>query len=102
MKRYLAPAVAYLLVVAAVAAAQDTKPAQPAQPKVVQVQPVQPGVVRVTAARMAALEEEFETLEAHRDVKKAIVRAAEVAVKAAAGNLSHVEKLFGGKIVSVE
>jgi DNA repair exonuclease SbcCD ATPase subunit len=73
-------------------------PAQPkavqAQPKVVQVQPIQPGtiVTRVTPARMATLEEEFETLEAHRDVKKAYVRAAEVALKGAEASLELMNK----------
>jgi hypothetical protein len=107
MKQYLASAAVFALVMAAVAVAQDpppTDPVQPgrvkaiqAQPKAVQVQPVQPGGVgvgatRVTPARMAALEEEFETLEAHRDVKKAIVKAAEVAVRGAEANLD----LIGG------
>jgi multidrug resistance efflux pump len=58
----------------------------------VQVQPIQPGVVRVTPARMAAMEEEVETLEAHRDVKKAIVKAAEIAVKGAEANYERVAK----------
>jgi hypothetical protein len=100
MKQYLASAAVFALVVAAVAVAQDPPPtdptqpgrakAAPVQPKAVQVQPAQPGLIRssVTAARMATLEEEFETLEAHRDVKKAIVKAAEVAVKGAEANLA--------------
>jgi multidrug resistance efflux pump len=92
MKQYLASAVAYLLVVATVAAAQDAKPAQPAQPKAVQIQPAQPGFTRVTAAKMATLEEDFETLEAHRDVKKAIVKAAEVAVKGAENTYERIAK----------
>jgi multidrug resistance efflux pump len=41
---------------------------------------------------MAQLEEEFETLEAHRDVKKAIVRAAEVAVRAAKASYELIAK----------
>ena len=85
----------------ALAIPDDPPPANPvqpkavqAQPKVVQVQPIQPGttVVRVTPARMATLEEEFETLEAHRDVKRAYVRAAEVALKGAETNLELMNK----------
>jgi hypothetical protein len=75
---------------AALLTAQERVPAQPdpVQPKV--VRPVQPGPnqpgpppVRVAAAaRLLQLEEEVETAEAARDVKKAHVRAAEVAVRA--------------------
>ena len=62
----------------AVVAAQDPKPAQPPapQPKAVPAQPAQPLPIRVagvTPARMAQLEEEVETLDAHRDVKKVFV-----------------------------
>lgn len=77
MRNVMLAAVAVVLSCAA-ASAQE-------KPKVVPlpaVQPLQPRVVPVTAARMAALEEEVETLEANRDVKKAYVRAAEVALKA--------------------
>src|SRR5262245_29842502 len=104
MKRFLSAFAAFALVGAAVATAQDpAKPAQPApkvlpaaQPKAVQIQPgIQPGAVRVTAAKMAQLEEEFETLEANRDVRKAFVKAAEVAVKAAEAQLELVNKAAG-------
>jgi hypothetical protein len=80
MRRVLFAAVTAVLG-CAVVAAQEPKPAQP---KAVPAQPVQPLPIRVagvTAARMAQLEEEVETLEAHRDVKKAYLRAAEVSAK---------------------
>jgi hypothetical protein len=38
-------------------------------------------LMRVTATKMATLEEEFETIEAHRDVRRAHVRAAEVTLR---------------------
>ena len=87
MRRVLFAAVTAVLG-CAVVAAQEPKPAP--QPRAVPAQPVQPLPIRVagvTAARMAQLEEEVETLEAHRDVKKAYLRAAEVTAKA-------TEKLF--------
>lgn len=112
MKRFLFATGVFALVVASVALAQDPKP-DPAQPepkaakaakavvgKAVQLQPAQPGIIRVTPAKMAQLEEDFETLEAHRDVRKAHVRAAEVAIKAAEINLDLLGK--GGNIPAVE
>jgi hypothetical protein len=101
--RLLFALTAFVLTAAVVVTAQDTKPAQPdpaqpkakaVQPKAVQpkIQPVQPKAAMVTAARMAQLEEEFETLEAHRDVKKAYVRAAEVSLGAAKARLELIAK----------
>ncbi len=86
MQRLLCAITAFAVTGALVATAEDVKPVQPAQPKVVQpkVQPVQPLPIRpgmVTAARMAQLEEEFEAIEANREVKKAVVKAAQLAVR---------------------
>lgn len=76
---------------AALVVGQERVPAQPqpAQPKVVRpAQPIQPQPVQprpalpIAPARMIQLEEEVETIEAARDVKKAHIRAAEVAVRA--------------------
>jgi hypothetical protein len=112
MKQFLFAAAAFVLTGAIVASAQDVKPAQPnpaqpkavqpkaVQPKVLPVQPVQPRPVAVTAARMAQLEEEVETLEAHRDVKKAHMRAAEVGVAAAKARYEVVEKAAKGGAVA--
>lgn len=58
-------------------------------------QPVQPRLVVAPAARVAALEEEVETLEAHRDVKKAYIRAAEVGVEAAKARYELVTRAGG-------
>ena len=84
MRQVLFAAVAAVLAAAVVTTAQE-KPAptpEPAQPKAVPAPAVQPLQPRpIAPARVAALEEEVETLEANRDVKKAYVRAAEVAVK---------------------
>lgn len=98
MKRFLFATGALALAVA-VTVAQDTKPqpvpAQAGAKAVQQVQPVPGGfttTARVTPAKMAALEEEFETIEAHRDVRKAYVRAAEIAVKAAEVNFEILSK----------
>ena len=105
MKRFLFAAGAFALVAAAVTFAQDTKPDQPparrataqlgqgkaARPVEFQPEPKgSPGgttTTRITPAKMATLEEEFELIEAHRDVRKAHVRAAEVGVKAAEAQL---------------
>src|SRR5262245_23400659 len=116
MNRFMFAAAVFLiagLTISTVTLAMDddppAKPAQPkviqgkaiqVQPKAVQVQPIQPGVGRVTATKMAQLEEEFETLEAHRDVKKAYVRAAEVTVKGAENTLELVNK--PGVVAAVE
>ncbi len=104
MKHFLFAAGA-LGLVAACAAAQNpaTPPAQPAvQPKAVPAQPGGFGTARVTAARMAQLEEEVETLEAHRDVRKAHVKAAGVAVKAAELGVQQVRAAAEKGIVSKE
>lgn len=78
---------------AGLAAAQEVKPVQP--PKV--VVPIQPLPARpatqVTALKMAQLEEEFETVEAQRDVKKAYVKAAQVGVHVAEVKLNQVDQL---------
>jgi hypothetical protein len=106
MKQYLLAVGVFALVITAVAMADDPKPtapAQPAQPKAT-TQPTQPAIqpaqpnpwgqpgVRVTQTRVAQLEEECETLEAQRDVKKAYIRAAEVGVKGAEANLELLSK----------
>jgi multidrug resistance efflux pump len=102
MQRLLCALAAFAVTGALVATAEDAKPAQPAQPvqpKAVQpkVQPVQPLPIRpgtVTAARMAQLEEDFEALEAHRDVKKAVVKAAEIAVRGSEIGMVRAKALF--------
>lgn len=89
--------------------AQERAPAQPEQPKV--VRPVQPGPnqpgpppVRVTpAARLAQLEEEVETLEAARDVRRGHLRLAELNVARAGAAFERVKVLHeakGGQLVS--
>ncbi len=88
-------------------AAQDVKPAEPAQPKVAQpkIVPAQPLPVRpvqVTALKMAQLEEEFETVEAHRDVRKAHVRAAEVGVRVAEITLDRLSRAAASNAVAKE
>src|SRR5689334_2331689 len=99
MKRFLLAFAAFatfallaLTLGVAVATADDPKPAQQAQSGIQgkALFPIQPAgqpkaalpaqgvrVTPVTAARLATLEEELETLEAHRDVRKAHVKAAE-------------------------
>lgn len=107
--RLFASAVAVLTFAGAVAA-QDPKPAEPAQPGGANpFRAAQPKAAaqfgtttRVTAAKMATLEEEAETLEANRDVRKAFIRAAEVAVKVAEVNAARVEKLVATNAVSKE
>lgn len=79
--------------------AQERAPAQPEPPKV--VRPAQPGPnqpgpppVRVTpAARLAQLEEEFETLEVARDVRRGHLRLAELGVARAATAFERLQKL---------
>lgn len=104
-------ATACVLVAGLVATAEDVKPAapvQPALPKAIQpkaVQPVQPLPIRpiaVTALKMAQLEEDFETVEAHRDVKKAHVKAAEVGVRVAEINLDRLSRLASSNAVAKE
>jgi DNA repair exonuclease SbcCD ATPase subunit len=105
MRRILIATSACLLVAGLVASAQDVKPAQPAQPaqpKAVQpvqpvqpIQPIPPRPTPVTALKMAQLEEEYETIEAHREVKKAVVKAAEIAVNAAETNFTYIKKIGG-------
>lgn len=68
----------------AAATAQDRKPAEPPPKVAAPAQPAQPNpFTRSAATRIAALEEEVETLEAHRDVKKGHVKAAELGVRGA-------------------
>jgi hypothetical protein len=86
MKRLTFAAAALAAVGLAAAAAQDpTAPPQPGRKAIPFAQPqLQPQPARLPAAsRLAQAEEEFETLEAHREVRKAYVRAAEVGVKRA-------------------
>ncbi len=49
---------------------------------------------RSRSYRIAQLEEEVETLEAQRDVKKAYVKAATVAMEATQTDLDRVKELF--------
>src|SRR5262245_15272978 len=115
MKRCLLAVATVVLAGVAVAIADDPKPAIPTQPGVqakaalplqpgAQPKAVQPGpavrIAPVTATRLAALEEELETLEAHRDVRKAHVKAAEVAVKAAELGVARVRDAAARGIVS--
>ena len=89
MRRTLLALAAFVLTGAAAVTAEDPAPAKPTLPRAVQPKVVQPKVQplpvqpRVTAAKMAQLEEDFETLEAQRDVKKAQIRAARVAMEGA-------------------
>lgn len=92
-------ATAALVLSAAVGVAQDPPPkVQPVPaPKVIlPVQPGQPaGWARgTTAAAMARLEEEVETLEANRDVKRAYLRVAEASVRIPLAELERVEGVF--------
>ncbi|MCE9564644.1 MAG: hypothetical protein K8U57_21635 [Planctomycetes bacterium] len=122
MKRFLFAAGVFALIGTAVGA-QDTKPADPAKPEQpvpakdkenpfraqgkVTTLPAQPGgfgtaTTRVTVAKMAALEEDFETLEAQRDVKKAIVKLAEIGLKVAELSVPRYEKLAANNTISKE
>ena len=56
----------------------------------------------VSPARMAQLEEEYESLEASRDVKKAHVKVAEIGVRVAEAGLDRVARHFANKVVSKE
>lgn len=116
MKRFLLAGGVFVLVVA-VTVAQDTKPAQPpanpiqpkaVQPKAGQIQPVlpggaaQPALSKAAANRIAAAEEEVETLEAHRDTRNAHVRAAEVAVEMTRVKASRTNRLVQTGAVTKE
>jgi hypothetical protein len=100
MKRFVFIAGMFALAVSAVVAGAQVPATVPAQPggggkggQPGAGQPGQPGnpwgtvTTRVTPAKMALMEEECETLEAARDVKKAYVHAAEVTVRGAEVNL---------------
>lgn len=110
MQRLLCALTAFAVTGALVATAQDAKPGQPVQPvqpKAVQpkIQPAQPLPIRpgmVTAARMAQLEEDFEALEANREVKKAIVKAAELAVRGSEIGMARAKALFDKGAVTKE
>ena len=108
MKRFVISAGVFALVVA-VAVAQDTRPAQPpaaaGRPAQAKTAPPQPGTwalpaTRVTAAKMLLLEEDLETLEAQRDIRRAYARAAEVAVKSAELSYAHFAKLAKANTIS--
>ncbi|MFO0805827.1 MAG: hypothetical protein U0791_22210 [Gemmataceae bacterium] len=108
----------------AFAIAQDPQPAQREQPKEAAkgkavlgggqpgglgaqpggfAQPANPfGTTRVTAATLARYEEEAEVLDAQLDVKKAYIKAAEVAVAGSKLKLDRVIKLEANKAISVE
>jgi opacity protein-like surface antigen len=119
MKRFLFAAGVFALVVASVAVADDPKPTQPPtdpagkgvakKARPVESQPdskgnpwAQSGFTRVTPARMATMEEEVQTLEAQRDVRKAYVRAAEVGVKGAEVNLDRIARIGAAGVVTRE
>ena len=57
---------------------------------------------RLSATRMAALEEEFELLEAQRDVRRAHIRAAEIGVKSAMVSAERIEAIARNGVVSKE
>jgi hypothetical protein len=115
MKGFLFASGALALVIATTAMAQD-RPAQPqpAQPPAKAARPgqFQPdrgfpadrgfSTARVTATRLAALEEEFELTEAQRDVRRAHVRAAEVGVKSAMLNAERLAQIAKNGIISSE
>lgn len=86
MRLFLFAASAVVLTGTLVVSADDPKPAPPTQPPPGQPQPI-------PSARILQLEEELETLEAHRDVRKAYVKAAEVHVDAAKNRHELVAKV---------
>ena len=102
MNRFLLALATFLVVGLTIStvtlATDDDPPPRPvAQPKVIQARPAQPQPAQprpnpFAANRVALMEEEVELLEAHREVKKAVVRAAEVAVKGAEVGLDLVSK----------
>lgn len=94
MRRLMFVAVAVVLSGAA-ATAQDRKPDEPPALKNV-AQPANP----FARTRVASLEEEVETLEAHRDVKKGYVRAAELGVRAAELGVERLTALTARGVVS--
>jgi len=104
MRRLLFAFTAFALTGVLVATAEDPKPL-PAQPPAVQpkaIQPGQPRPILVTATKMAQLEEEYETLEAQRDVRKAYVKAAEVAVEGTKVRFHLESKRFETKVGAKE
>lgn len=102
MRRMMIAAAACALV-AGLVAAQDPAP-KPVQPKAVQpaIQPILPRPTTVTALKMAQLEEDFELVEAQREVKKAHVKAAEVAVGAKKSVYELSSKVTGGSTTNTE
>lgn len=111
MKGFLFASGALALLIATTATAQERP--QPAQPPAKAAQPErranpfgQPDrgfpSARVTATRMATLEEEFELVEAQRDVRRAHVQAAEVGVRAAEITLERVSGIAKTGIVTRE
>src|SRR5579872_5804936 len=62
------------------------------QPPQLKVNPQQLGQPRVTVS-IALLEEEVELLEAHRDTRRAYVKAADVGVKSAKANFERTSRL---------
>jgi hypothetical protein len=118
MKRFLFPAGALAIVCATAATGQErpaTQP-QPAQPPAKaargQFQPEPKSgtksgtwgapLTRMTPARLSTLEEEFELVEAQRDVRRAHVMAAEVGVRAAEITLERVSGIAKTGIVTRE
>ena len=93
MRRVLFAAVLAVLAGAAVSEAQERVPERP-------VQPVRPAVA--APARVAALEEEVELLEAQRDVRKAHIRATEVGVEATKSRFDLLAKGAGAGISATE
>jgi len=107
MKRLLSAAAMFTLMAVSIAMAEDPKPAvQPAQPPggkgAKGDNPFGTAATRVTALKMVTLEEEFETIEAHRDVRKAFVKAAEVTVKIAQVGADRLARVAGTGVASKE
>jgi hypothetical protein len=100
MRQLLLSAVA-VLVLGGVGEAGENQLAQPYSPPQQVITPptiIFPG----NPTSLAQLEEEVETLEAHRDTKKAFVKAAEVGVRAAELNLQRMQTVVSRGAASKE
>lgn len=107
MKRFVFVAGVLALVIAATLApkAESVQVKPPAAP----IRPVQPGgavpaqpLPKAAANRIAAAEEELETLEAQRDVRKAYIKAAEVAVEMVRMNALRLERQMSAGFILKE
>jgi hypothetical protein len=94
-----------------VAIGQNQVPQPVSQPNPPQPVPIQPGLPQPNppmvifpgnTGMISRLEEEVETLEAQRDTKKAIVKAAEVGVRAATVGLERVSRIAASGASSKE